>query len=114
MTGFSELRLNCIAHPAAARPMRHAVAAFIAAAGDVDADTADNILTAVGDSDEVELLARLERDRTLAVDVWDRGTFLRRDTLSDRGFGLRIISSIARSVSIDIDDGTHVRMLFTT
>jgi hypothetical protein len=48
MMGFSELRLNCIARRDVARPMRHAVAAFLAATGQVDRDSSDDILTAVG------------------------------------------------------------------
>jgi anti-sigma regulatory factor (Ser/Thr protein kinase) len=125
VTGFSELRLSCAADPAAARPMRHAVAAFLAAAAKLDADTADGILTAIGEAlanvvehayqdqvkSDVELVARLEAD-TLAVDVFDRGTFIERDGLADRGFGLRIMRAIARSVTIDVGNGTHVRMIF--
>lgn len=127
MTGFSELRLNCVAHPASASPMRHAVAAFLAAAGRVDEDTCDGILTAVGEAlanvvehaysgvtqNDVELVARLESD-SLAVDVFDHGTFAEHEPVSDRGFGLRIMRAIARSVTIDIGNGTHVRMVFST
>ena len=127
MTGFSELRLNCAAHPSSASPMRHAVAAFLAAAGRLDEDTCDGILTAVGEAlanvvehayhgqteNDVELVARLDSD-TLSVDVFDRGTFIERERLADRGFGLRIMRAIARSVTINIGHGTHVHMDFST
>jgi anti-sigma regulatory factor (Ser/Thr protein kinase) len=126
MTGFSELRLNCGARPESASPMRHAVAAFLAAAGCFDAETIDDILTAVGEAlanavehayegvkeNEVELIARLERDHTLAVDIIDRGTFIERSPRPGRGFGLRIVQAIAQSVTVNVDNGTHVRMTF--
>jgi anti-sigma regulatory factor (Ser/Thr protein kinase) len=126
MTGFSELRINRIARPEAARPMRHAVAAFLAASGRVDSDATDDILTAVGEAlanavehayagveeNEVELLARLEGNDVLAVDVFDRGTFIERPPQPNRGFGLRIVEAIAQEVTVNRDNGTHVRMIF--
>jgi anti-sigma regulatory factor (Ser/Thr protein kinase) len=126
MTGFSELRINCIARREAARPMRHAVAAFLAAAGYGDRETSDDILTAIGEAlanavehaydgveeNEVELFARLEHDDTLAVDVFDRGTFINRAPRAGRGFGMRIVEAIAQAVTINVDNGTHVRMIF--
>ena len=83
MTGHSELRINCIARREAARPIRHAVAAFLTASGKVDREVQDDILTAVGEAlanavehayegveeSEIELFARLESNDTLAVDV---------------------------------------------
>lgn len=128
MNGCSELRINRVADTSAARPVRHALAAFIVALGSVDDEARDAILTAVGEAlanvvehaykrkecQEMELFARLEPDRTLAVDVWDRGTFVERASPAERGFGLRIIRAIARSVTIDVNGGTHVRMLFDT
>jgi anti-sigma regulatory factor (Ser/Thr protein kinase) len=126
MTGYSELRINCLARRDAARPMRHAVAAFLIAAGCVDQETSDDILTAVGEAlanavehaydgveeNEVELFARLEHDHTLAVDVFDRGTFIQRAPRAGRGFGMRIVEAIAQAVTINVDDGTHIRMIF--
>ncbi len=127
MTGYSELRLNCLARRDAARPMRHAVAAFLAAAGGVDREVTDDILTAVGEAlanavehaygddgtnEEIELCARLGRDRTLAVDVYDRGRFIERALRPGRGFGLRIVRAIAKDVTVETKDGTHVRMIF--
>jgi anti-sigma regulatory factor (Ser/Thr protein kinase) len=126
VTGHNELRINCVARREAARPMRHAVAAFLAAAGNFDREASDDVLTAVGealanavehayaDSEEldVELFARIERNSTLAVDVFDHGTFVERDPLPNRGFGLRIVEAIASEVVVNRDNGTHVRMRF--
>ena len=126
MMGFSELRLNRIAHPEVASPMRHAVAAFLAASGRVDDDRSDDILTAVGealanvvehayegtDHREIELLAHLENNDTLPIDVFDRGTFIERPPRPNRGFGMKIVKAIAQNVTVDVGDGTHVRMIF--
>jgi anti-sigma regulatory factor (Ser/Thr protein kinase) len=127
MMGHSELRLNCIARREAARPMRHAVAAFLTAAGKIDPDFRADILTAVGEAlanavehayegaeaNEIELFARLDRNNTLAVDVFDRGTFIERAApRPGRGFGMRIVEAIAEDVTINVEDGTHVRMIF--
>ena len=126
MTGCSELRINRIARPEAARPMRHAMAAFLAASGRIDGDVSDDILTAVGEAlanavehayagveeNEVELFARLENSDTLAVDVFDRGTFIDREPQPNRGFGMVIVKAIAQQVTVNVDDGTHVRMIF--
>jgi anti-sigma regulatory factor (Ser/Thr protein kinase) len=127
MMGYSELRLNCVARRDVARPMRHAVAAFLAATGQVDRESSDDILTAVGealanalehayegvDENEVELFAHLGRDNTLAIDVYDRGTFIERAPRPGRGFGMRIVEAIAETVSVNVDNGTHVRMVFS-
>ena len=127
MMGYSELRLNCIARPQAARPMRHAVAAFLAAAGCTDSEASDDILTAVGEAlanavehayegveeNAVELFARLEKNHKLAVDVFDRGKFIKRPARPGRGFGMRIVEAIAETVTVNVEDGTHVRMIFS-
>jgi anti-sigma regulatory factor (Ser/Thr protein kinase) len=127
MTGHSELRINCIARREAARPIRHADAAFLTASGKVDREVQDDILTAVGEAlanavehayegveeSEIELFARLESNDTLAVDVFDRGTFISRAPRPNRGFGMRIVEAIAKAVTVDVDNGTHVRMIFT-
>ena len=127
MGGYSELRINRIARPEVARPIRHAVAAFLAASGRVDEDTTGDILTAVGealanvvehayegqDENEIELLARLENNDTLAVDVFDRGTFIDRAPRPNRGFGMKIVKAIAQDVTVNTGNGTHVRMVFT-
>lgn len=91
MTGSSELRLHCLAHPAAAKSLRHALATFLAVI-DIDSALTDDVLTAVGEAlvnvvehayssdgpGELELFARIEDDAIL-VDVYDRGTFIERD-----------------------------------
>lgn len=126
MTGHSELRINRLARRDVAKPMRHAVEAFLEAAACADSDARDDILTAVGEAlanavehaydgveeNEVELFARLENGTTLAVDVFDRGTFIERPPRPGRGFGLRIVEAIAQSVTVTVDNGTHVRMIF--
>jgi len=126
MTGYSELRINRLARRDAARPMRHAVAAFLEAAGCVDQEASDDILTAVVEAlanavehayegvaeNQVELFARLENDNTLAVDVFDRGTFINRAPRPGRGFGMRIVEAIAQAVTVNVEDGTHVHMIF--
>jgi anti-sigma regulatory factor (Ser/Thr protein kinase) len=127
MMGYSELRINRIARPEAARPIRHAVAAFLAASGRVDDAYCDDILTAVGEAlanvvehayagtveNEIELRARLENNDTLAVDVFDRGTFIDRPARPNRGFGMKIVKAIAQDVTVNVGNGTHVRMIFT-
>jgi anti-sigma regulatory factor (Ser/Thr protein kinase) len=127
VTGYSELRINCLARPQAARPLRHAVAAFLAASGKVDKESSEDILTAVGEAlanavehayvgvkeSELELFARLEGDDRLAVDVFDRGTFINRAPRPNRGFGLRIVEAIAQAVTVNVENGTHVHMIFT-
>jgi anti-sigma regulatory factor (Ser/Thr protein kinase) len=126
VTGYSELRLNRPARREAAKPMRHAVAAFLSAVGYSDGAIADDILTAVGEAlanavehayegapcGDVELLAHLESDRTLRVDVIDRGRFIERGDRPGRGFGLRIVAAIADTVSVQTDGGTKVHMVF--
>jgi anti-sigma regulatory factor (Ser/Thr protein kinase) len=127
MMGRSELRIARMARPEAARPIRHAVAAFLAASGRVDGNVSDDILTAVGEAlanavehayagvpeNIVEVCARLEDDDTVAVDVFDRGTFITRAPRPNRGFGLRIVEAIAQNVTVNTDGGTHVRMIFS-
>jgi anti-sigma regulatory factor (Ser/Thr protein kinase) len=126
MTGHSELRINCIARREAARPMRHAVAAFLAASGKVDRDASEDILTAVGEAlanavehaydgteeNDIELFACLQGNDTLAVDVFDRGTFIERGPRPNRGFGLQIVEAIAQAVTVNVENGTHVHMIF--
>ena len=113
MTGHSELRINCIARREAARPIRHAVAAFLTASGKVDREVQDDILTAVGEALANAVEHAYESNDTLAVDVFDRGTFISRAARPNRGFGMRIVEAIAKAVTVDVDNGTHVRMIFT-
>jgi anti-sigma regulatory factor (Ser/Thr protein kinase) len=126
MTGRSELRINRRSYPGVTRDMRHALMAFLAALG-VDRDRGDDVQTAVGEvlanavehayegteRGEIELFAHVSNERdVLAVDVFDRGTFIERDARPGRGFGLRIAQAIVSSLSIEVEDGTRVRMLF--
>jgi anti-sigma regulatory factor (Ser/Thr protein kinase) len=106
--------------------MRHALGAFLAVHR-IDADLSDDILTAVGEAlansvehaydeldqpGDVELYARLGADATLAVDVVDGGRFVEHEARPGRGFGLRIVRAIARTVTVERDGGTRVHMLF--
>jgi serine/threonine-protein kinase RsbW len=126
MIDRSELRVYRAAHPDAARPMRHALASFLNAL-EVDVDCADDILMAVGEAlanalehayegaalrGQVELYARLRDRDVLCVDVADRGEFIEREARPGRGFGLRIVTTVARAVTMDKHDGTRVSMLF--
>ena len=95
-------------------------------AAQVDQETIDDIVTAVGEAlanaiehaysqgrdGFVELHARLEESGIAEVDVCDDGTFIEREERQGRGFGLRIVRQIARSVSIDTTKGTTIRMQF--
>ena len=59
------------------------------------------------------VLEAMVADDTLAVDVFDRGKFIERAPRPNRGFGMKIVKAIAQDVSVDVGDGTHVRMIFT-
>jgi serine/threonine-protein kinase RsbW len=125
MLGSSFLRLNCPARPESAKPIRHAVAAFLAVF-DLDPDFSDDVLTATGealanaiehayagtDPADVEIHAAYEESRRLLIEVYDRGRFIERDRQPNRGFGIRIVKAIAADVRIDTDDGTTVSMEF--
>ncbi|HZO94674.1 MAG TPA: ATP-binding protein [Candidatus Baltobacteraceae bacterium] len=123
----SELRLTRVAHVDAAKPLRHALAAFMEAL-EIGRELREDIIIAVGEAlanavehaydpehpGSVELYARTSGHDTLLVDVYDRGRFVRRDEATPgRGLGLRIVRAIARTVSIDVNGGTHVRMEFS-
>jgi anti-sigma regulatory factor (Ser/Thr protein kinase) len=128
VTGPSQLHLRCEASPERARPLRHALGAFLAAV-DVDEPYLDDVLTAVGEAlanvvehaycqhsvstAEMELLVQADDASGLCIDVVDRGRFLERTPRPHRGFGLRIVRAIASEVSIDAGEfGTRVRMVF--
>lgn len=124
MNNVAELRLTRVARPSAVKSLRHAFLAFLTA-NDVSEDCAADIATAVGEalansaehaygderSGKVEVYARVERE-SLIVEVADAGVFVERPRREDRGFGLRIIKAVARSVSIERNGGTRVRMVF--
>jgi serine/threonine-protein kinase RsbW len=124
----SELRLHCPAQSQYVAPIRHALAAFLEAL-QIDRGARDDVTTAAGEAlanvvehayvrsassaaRDVQLLARLDRAGKLSVDVWDRGSFIRRKPLPGRGFGLRIIRAIAQQLRIDTTRGTCVSMTF--
>jgi len=123
--GESELRIVRPAGITVPRQLRHALRAFL----DVfafDADFLDDVLLAVGEVlansvehgydggslRNVEMVARSGKNGTLAIEVFDEGTFLERERLPDRGYGLRIVRAIARKVTIETGQGTRVEMLF--
>jgi anti-sigma regulatory factor (Ser/Thr protein kinase) len=124
VNNVAELRLSRVARPSAIKSLRHAFLAFLTA-NDVSEDCAADIATAVGEalansaehaygdarSGTVEVYARVDRE-SLVVEVADDGVFVERPRREDRGFGLRIIKAVARSVSIDCEGGTRVRMVF--
>jgi anti-sigma regulatory factor (Ser/Thr protein kinase) len=105
--------------------MRHALRAFLTTL-EIDETTIEDILMAVGETlanavehayrgdapGLVEMHARLEGAELLSVDVCDDGQFVEREPQIGRGFGLRIVKTVAREVSVEVDNGTRVRMLF--
>ena len=125
MLGISHLRLNCAARPESAKPIRHAVAAFLAVFN-LDSEFSDDVLTATGealanaiehayagiDPDDIELYAAYEHQVKLSVDIFDRGQFIERERQPNRGFGIRILRAIANEVRIETDGGTRVHMEF--
>jgi len=125
MLGTSHLRLNCVARPESAKPIRHAVAAFLAVF-ELDPDFADDVVTATGealanaiehayagrDPADIEVHASYEDQVKLSVDVYDHGNFIQRERQPNRGFGIRIVEAIASEVSIETNGGTRVHMEF--
>jgi anti-sigma regulatory factor (Ser/Thr protein kinase) len=105
--------------------MRHALAAFLTALEVSELEQID-VITAVGEAlanavehayrgsrvGDVSLRARLDGDGTLAVDVVDSGQHLPAVRQIDRGFGMRIMRSIAQSIRMDASDGTALRLFF--
>jgi len=128
MKRASELRLHCPAQPQYVAPIRHALTAFLEAL-QFDRGVRDDVTTAAGEAlanvvehayarspskiaRDVQLFARYDRDGRLWVDVLDRGSFIRREPLPGRGFGLRIIRAITHQLNIDTTRGTCVSMTF--
>jgi anti-sigma regulatory factor (Ser/Thr protein kinase) len=119
------LTLERPAHVHSAKPMRHALTAFLSALDVPEIDQVD-VITAVGEAlanavehayresevRDVSLRARLDADGTLAVDVVDGGRHAPAVQQIDRGFGLRIMRAIAQSIKLDAADGTALRMFF--
>ena len=125
MIGHSELRVFRPAYPTTVRPLRHALSTFLDAL-EVEPEAIEDILMAVGEAlanavehayagnatGVVELHARIDDAESLSVDVSDDGQFIEREPRAERGFGLRIVRTVARSVAVEIDNGTRVRMVF--
>ncbi len=124
---LSELHLWFPAQRERPKSIRHAVDKFLEVL-DVERDARDDILTAIGEAlinavehgygggargSLVELFARFAEDDLLYVDVADTGRFIERPSREGRGFGLRVIEAIALRLSIEADNGTRVRMVFS-
>jgi hypothetical protein len=123
--GRSELRIVCLTDRSRVRVLRHALQAFLGAF-ELEREFLEDVLLASGEvlanavehgarqSGEcrVELYAHSGPDGTLAVEILDGGTFIERERVAGRGFGLEIVREIAQSVTIDASRGTRVRMLF--
>ncbi|MGA8534289.1 MAG: ATP-binding protein [Candidatus Tumulicola sp.] len=120
-----QLSLERVALPETAAPMRHALGAFLDAL-DIPECVRLDVVTAVGEAlanavehayrngpvGEVKIVARMEPDGVLAVEVVDRGTFADPRPRPNRGFGLRIVRSVAQTVTLETNAGTTVCMRF--
>jgi serine/threonine-protein kinase RsbW len=120
-----ELRLCEAAKPESAALLRHALDDFLKS-HEVDRAKRIDVVTAVGEAvansiehaygrgerGNVEVNARIERDGTIRVDIIDTGTFVNRTRREHRGFGIPIIQAAVRSMTIETQRGTIVRLLF--
>jgi serine/threonine-protein kinase RsbW len=125
MIAQAQLHVTSRADLQAPRPLRHVLTSLLMALNVEDPRRSDIIL-AVGEAlsnavehayagreaGTVELKAQTNEERTLVVEVADRGHFIERTGSPDRGFGLRIVRNIARDVVVNNDDGTRVTMTF--
>ncbi len=124
----SELRLRCPAQSQYVAPVRHALAAFLRAL-QLQRQRLEDITTASGEAlaniiehayassaptkdAYLELHARVNGEGRLSIDVSDAGSFIAREPLPGRGFGLKIIGAIAAELRIDTSEGTRVQMVF--
>jgi anti-sigma regulatory factor (Ser/Thr protein kinase) len=117
--------LERIADAAAAAPMRRALSDFLDAVGIPESIRLD-VITAVGEAlanaiehaycggpaGEVRIVAFVDGDDALNVQVVDRGTFIKPRSRPQRGFGLRIVHAVADSVELETTPGTTLRMRF--
>jgi serine/threonine-protein kinase RsbW len=119
-----ELRIARAAATSTPREMRHDVRDFLAAAN-VEQPKVDDIIAAVSEAvansvehaypaggGEIELTMRFQPWDMLLVEVADRGSFVSRERLPDRGLGLNIIRAFAQSTEVICDCGTRIRMIF--
>ena len=124
----AELRLRCPAQSQHVAPVRHALEAFLKAL-ELKRQSVEDITTAAGEAlaniiehayasgatstdAYLELHARSDSSGGLSIEVCDAGSFVTRQPLPGRGFGLKIIRAIAKQLTIDTSEGTHVRMIF--
>jgi anti-sigma regulatory factor (Ser/Thr protein kinase) len=120
-----ELRINHVAALTCAKPLRHALSAFLNVL-EIDSVVREDVVVAVGEAlanalehayaarepGNVELYAREGDRKKLLVVVRDYGEFIVRDENPGRGFGLPIVRAIAQSVHLNRANGTHVQMIF--
>jgi serine/threonine-protein kinase RsbW len=120
--------LRCPAQSQYVAPVRHALAAFLAAL-EFERQCLEDVTTAAGEAlanviehayahsvsaaePYLELHAKLSGRGRLSIDVSDGGSFIPRRSMPGRGFGLRIIRAVAGELTIDTLAGTRVRMIF--
>jgi anti-sigma regulatory factor (Ser/Thr protein kinase) len=130
MTSERELRVSRMASAAAPKSIRHALDAFLKTLALPD-ERREDIVLAVGEAlanaaehayevrqpraepGTIELHATATPDgRRIAIEIRDSGCFIERAARDDRGFGFRIMRSIARDVAIDTGQGTKVLLTF--
>ena len=124
----SVLRVRCPAQSRFVASLRHALASFLRA-HDFNGQQLDDVATAAGEAlanivehayaaaaaeadRYIGLRANVDKNGTLALEVYDGGKFVERRPVRGRGFGLRIIRAIAGRLTIDISDGTRLSMIF--
>jgi anti-sigma regulatory factor (Ser/Thr protein kinase) len=125
-----ELRVTRTASTTAPKLIRHELDTFLKSFSLAD-ERREDIVLAVGEAlanaaehayvhrpardgdQQIELIAIATPDGSrIAVEVRDSGCFIERATRFERGFGFRIMRSIAREVAIDVGQGTRVRLTF--
>jgi serine/threonine-protein kinase RsbW len=121
----SLLCIRCAAYPQAARRLRHVLSAFLDAI-QTKQDVCENILIATGEAlanavehayegttpGFVTLAATYHEPHKIHIEVADTGSFIERDERPGRGFGMRIMHSVAQTVEVAKGDGTCVTMSF--
>jgi len=131
MTTAHELRISRLASATAPKSIRHELDAFLKTLSLPD-ERREDIVLAVGEAlanaaehayearanrecEKIELHAVASPDGAhIAIEIRDSGNFIERAARVDRGFGFRIMRSIARDVAIDTAQGTRVRLTFVS
>ena len=125
MIRHGRFSLERIADAAAAAPMRRALSDFLDAVGVPEPIRLD-VITAVGEAlanaiehaycglpaGEVRIVAFVDGDDALNVEVIDRGTFVKPRRRPQRGFGMRIMRAVADSVELRTTPGTTLSLRF--